>query len=118
MDFKGLLTGLLERVDGAIAGFFCGMDGIGVENVVYAQSIDAAPTEVELTTVLKAVNDVAANLKTGSVSRIILETEKMNIVLEQFSDDYFLCVLMKPDGNVGRGRIELKKLSKKLRKEL
>lgn len=118
MNFKSLLTGLLERVNGAVAGFFCGMDGIGVENVVYAQGIDAAPTEVELTTVLKTVNDVAANLKTGSVSRIILETEKMNIVLEQFSDDYFLCVLMKPDGNVGRGRIELKKLSKKLREEI
>lgn len=118
MDFKGLLTGLLERVDGAVAGFFCGMDGIGVENVVYAQGIDVAPTEVELTTVLKAVNDVAANLKTGSVSGIILETEKTNIILEQFSDEYFLCVLMKPDGNVGRGRIELKKLSKKLREEI
>jgi predicted regulator of Ras-like GTPase activity (Roadblock/LC7/MglB family) len=118
MDFKTLLTELLERIDGSIAGFFCGMDGIGVENVVYARGIDAAPTEVELTTVLKTVNDVAINLKTGFVSRIMLETEKMNIVIEQFSDDYFLCVILKPDGNVGRGRIELKKISSELRKEL
>lgn len=118
MDFKELLTGLLERIDGSVAGFFCGIDGIGVENVVYAPGIDAAPTEVELTTVLKTVNDVAANLRTGYVSGLILETEKMDIIIEQLSSDYFLCVLMKPDGNVGRGRIELKKLSKELRKEI
>jgi predicted regulator of Ras-like GTPase activity (Roadblock/LC7/MglB family) len=118
MDFKELLAGLLERIDGSVAGFFCGIDGIGVENVVYAPGIDAAPTEVELTTVLKTVNDVAANLRTGYVSGLILETEKMDIIIEQLSSDYFLCVLMKPDGNVGRGRIELKKLSKELRKEI
>ena len=118
MDFNELLTDLLEPIDGSVAGFFCGIDGIGVENVVYAPGIDAAPTEVELTTVLKTVNDVAANLRTGSVSGLILETEKMDIIIEQLSSDYFLCVLMKPDGNIGRGRIELKKLSKELRKEI
>jgi predicted regulator of Ras-like GTPase activity (Roadblock/LC7/MglB family) len=118
MDFKELLSDLLERIDGSVAGFFCGIDGIGVENVVYAPGIEAAPTEVELTTVLKTVNDVAVNLKTGSVSGLVLETEKMNIIIEQFTRDYFLCVLMRPDGNIGRGRIELKKLSKELRKEI
>ncbi len=118
MNFKDILTAILERVDGAIAGFFCGTDGIGVENVTYAPGIEVTLTEVELTTVLKAVNDVAGNLKIGSVVGLILETEKMNVVIEQFSADYFLCVLLKPDGNVGRGRIELKKLAAELNKEL
>lgn len=117
MDFKDTLTGLLESIDGSIAGFFCGIDGIGVENVTYAPGIEPVLTEVELTTVLKVVNDVANNLKTGAVVRLILETEKMNFIIEQFNPDYFLCVLLKPDGNVGRGRIELKKLAKELRRE-
>ncbi len=40
MDFKQILTALVERADGAIAAFFCGTDGIGVESPVDGETVD------------------------------------------------------------------------------
>lgn len=118
MDFKQILTNLLERVDGTVAAFFCGTDGIGVENVTIKPDIEATVTEVELATALKVINDVSQNLALGRVSELLFETERITILIEKCKDDYFLCLLLKPSGNVGRGRIELKKLSSKLSKEI
>ena len=118
MDFKQTLRTLLERVEGAYAAFFCGTDGIGVDNVVLRPEVEATVTEVELATALKVINDVSQNLALGRVRELLFETEKITILIEKCKDDYFLCLLLKPAGNVGRGRIELKKLSAKLGKEI
>lgn len=118
MDFKELLMSLVERVDGTIGAFFCGTDGIGVENVTVRSDIEAAVTEVELATALKVVDDVSRNLALGRVAEVLVETEKITVLMEKFRDDYFLCLLLKPGGNVGRGRIELKKTVARLSKEL
>jgi len=118
VDFKNVLTALLERVEGTQAAFFCGTDGIGVDNITINPDVEATVTEVEVATALKVVNDVARNLALGAVKSLLFETEKVNILLEKVREDYFLCLLMKPTGNVGRGRIELKKLSAKLGKEI
>ena len=118
MDFKQALTTLLERVDGTVAAFFCGTDGIGVENITIKPDLETAVTEVELAMALKAITDVAQNLAVGRLAELIFETEKITILIEKAKEDYFLCLLLKPGGNVGRGRIELKKLAGKLAKEI
>ena len=118
MNFKDLLTALLDRIDGSTAAFFCGTDGIGVENVTYSQDVETAVTEVEVATALKVITDVSGNLDFGLVSSVIIETQKTTIVVEKIQNDYFLCVLLKKDANLGRGRLELKKLAAKINREL
>lgn len=118
MDFKSILTSLVERVDGTIAAFFCGTDGIGVDNFTINPDVEATVTEVELATALKVLTDVSQNLALGRVHEVLFETEKIIILIEKVKEEYFLCLLLKPGGNVGRGRIELKKYSAKLGKEI
>lgn len=118
MDFKQLLTALVERVEGTVAAFFCMSDGIGVENVITRPDVETTVTEVELATALKVVTDVSQNLALGRVYEVIVETEKVTALLEKVKEDYFLCLLLKPGGNVGRGRIELKKFAAKLNQEV
>jgi len=118
MNFKDLLTALLDRIDGSIAAFFCGTDGIGVENVTFSQEIESAVTEVEIATALKVITDVSRNLGFGAVSGVLIETEKTAAVVEKIQSDYFLCVLLKKDANLGRGRLEIKKLAAKINQEL
>ncbi len=74
--------------------------------------------EVELATALKVITDVSQNLALGRVTELLFETEKIIILIEKCKEDYFLCLLLKLGGNVGRGRIELKKLSAKLAQEI
>ncbi len=118
MNFKDLLTALLDRIDGSAAAFFCGTDGIGVENVTYSQDVETAVIEVEIATALKVITDVSNSLDFGPVSGVFIETEKTTVVVEKIQNDYFLCILLKKDANLGRGRLELKKLAAKINREL
>jgi predicted regulator of Ras-like GTPase activity (Roadblock/LC7/MglB family) len=118
MNFKDLLTVLLDRIEGAVAAFFCGTDGIGVENVVLGQNVETSVTEVEIATALKVITDVSDNLNFGNVSGFFLESDTVTAIVEKIQSDYFLCVLLKNNSNIGRGRLELKKLAAKINREL
>ena len=118
MNFKDLLNALRDRIDGSTAVFFCGTDGIGVENVTFSQDIEIAITEVEIATALKVISDVSNNLGFGSVSGVFIETDTTTAVVEKIQNDYFLCVLLKKDANLGRGRLEIKKLAAKIKQKL
>lgn len=109
MDYKVILQGLLDKVTGAIAASFCGTDGIGVETIFNDQQIDPLMAEVELATAYKVVTEVARHLEAGDIQELVFETQVYLVVLERLSPDYFLSLILKPTGNLGRARLELKR---------
>jgi len=117
MQFQQLLTQLLEKVDGALAASFCGADGIRVEAVAFREDLETAEMEVQIATMLKIVNRVMDNMAVGQVKSFIFEADKMSGILEKCGRDYFIVVMLKPGGNLGRARFELKKLAEKLASE-
>ena len=117
MEFQRLLTQLLERVDGALAASFCGADGIKVETVTFREDLETAEIEVHIATMLKIVNRVMGSLEVGEIRAFLFEAEKMVGLLEKCGKGYFIAVLLKPEGNIGRARFELRKLSEKLAEE-
>ena len=118
MDYKVILQGLLEKVSGAVAASFCGTDGIGVETIFNDQQIDPLMAEVELATAYKVVTEVARHLEAGDIQELVFETQIYLVVLERLSSDYFLSLILKPTGNMGRARLELKRAVSELSHEL
>jgi len=118
MEFNQLLTNLLERIDGALAASFCGIDGIAVETVTFRGDLEQSEAEVQIATMLKVLNRVVANLEVGEIKSFLFEADKLVGLLEKCGEDYFITVLLKPNGNIGRARHELHRLSQKLEKEV
>jgi predicted regulator of Ras-like GTPase activity (Roadblock/LC7/MglB family) len=118
MAFNQLLTTLLERIDGALAASFCGIDGIAVETVTFRSDLEQNEAEVQIATMLKILNRVVANLEVGEIKSFLFEAEKMVGLLEKCGEDYFIAVLLKPNGNIGRARHELHQLSQKMKNEV
>ena len=114
--FKRALAAIRDRVEGALAVSLIGLDGIAVESI----NDDDVPLDVlgaEFGGFIKSIRP-NAELNTGEVLQFALVTEKYITFLSAITPEYFVLLVMKPDGNYGRARFELAKAKDVLRGEL
>ncbi len=115
--FKDVLQGIRERVDGALAVSLIGLDGIAVETI----NDDHVPLDVmgaEFGGFIKSIRVSNTELNTGEVEQFSLVTDKYITFLSAVAPDYFILLVLRPDGNYGRARFELAKAKGSLRDEL
>ena len=115
--FKQVLQGIRDRVEGALAVSLIGLDGISVESI----KSDSVPLDVmgaEFGGFVKSVRLSNTDLDTGDVLQFALVTEKYITFLSAITPEYYVLLVMGPDGNYGRARFELEKAKHLLRDEL
>ena len=115
--FREVLTGIHERIEGAIAVSLIGLDGIAVHTVGGRQ----VPLDVlgaEFGGFIKSLRNANTELDTGDVLQFALVTEKYVTFLSEVTPEYYILLVMQPDGNYGRARFELAKAKHALRDEL
>lgn len=115
--FRNVLRSLQENVDGALAASLIGLDGIAVETV----GGTGVPLDVmgaEFGGFVKSVRHANTELNTGDVLQFSLVTEKYITFLSSVTPEYFILLVMAPEGNYGRARFELAKAKHLLRDEL
>jgi predicted regulator of Ras-like GTPase activity (Roadblock/LC7/MglB family) len=114
--FKDVLRGIISRVEGALAISLIGLDGIAIESVKDPN----VPLDVfgaEFGGFIKSVRP-NAELNTGEVLQFSLVTEKYITFLSAVTPEYFVLLVLRPDGNYGRARHELARARHLLRDEL
>ena len=67
---------------------------------------------------IKSIRLSNTELNTGEVKQFSLTTEKYITFLSAVTPEYFILLVLKPDGNYGRARFELAKAKLALRDEL
>ena len=115
--FRDVLSGLRERIEGAVAASLIGLDGIAVETV----GDRAVPLDVlgaEFGSFIKSIRHANTELNTGEVLQFSLVTEKYITFLSEVTPDYYILLVLDPGGNYGRARFELSKAKYLLRDEL
>ena len=115
--FRDVLTGLRERIEGAIAASLIGLDGIAVETVG-DREIPLDVLGAEFGSFIKSIRHANTELDTGEVLQFSLVTEKYITFLSAVTTDYYILLVLRPDGNYGRARFELSKAKYLLRDEL
>ena len=114
--FRQVLAGVKERVEGALAVSLIGLDGIAVETI-NDQQVPLDVFGAEFGGFVKSVRP-NTELNTGEVLQFALVTEKYITFLSAVTSEYFVLLVMRPDGNYGRARFELAKAKHLLRDEL
>lgn len=115
--FKQVLEGIRGRVEGALAVSLIGLDGIAIESI----EADSVPLDImgaEFGGFVKSVRLSNTDLDTGDVLQFALVTEKYITFLSAITPEYYVLLVMSPDGNYGRARFELAKAKHLLRDEL
>jgi predicted regulator of Ras-like GTPase activity (Roadblock/LC7/MglB family) len=120
MSFRAHLESVVNQVDGALACSVMGFDGISVETY---QKDEAGELElngawVEYANLLTQLKNAADVLKTGAVTELSVNSEKVLTIIRLVSPEYFLVLALKAEGNYGKGRYVLRITAPKVRAEL
>ena len=92
--FKQALAEIVEHTEGATGALIMGMDGIAVERHFLPEGSDANM-------------DIAATEVTSLV----------RVLARMLSPEYYVVLTLGPEGNLGRGRYELRKAELRLARE-
>jgi predicted regulator of Ras-like GTPase activity (Roadblock/LC7/MglB family) len=117
VNFREFLDEFRTTVEGTLAVTLIGTDGIPIDTVA-SEGLPLETISAELTSFLKGLRLSNTELDTGDVRQISVMTDRYTSVLSKVTSDYFLLVILSPDGNYGRARFELAKAKFKLQDEL
>ncbi|MDQ3754645.1 MAG: roadblock/LC7 domain-containing protein [Acidobacteriota bacterium] len=119
MVFKDILKQTLERTEGALGALIMGMDGIAVEKYLLDAGRDANldVAAAEFNQLLRNAQRAGKTMGYGALSEMVVSLDNMKFVMRLLSADYFIVLAIEPDGNLGRGRFELRKAELDLARE-
>jgi len=117
VSFRDVLREIRDRVDGTLAVSLIGLDGISVERI-NGNNVPLDAMGAEFGGIIKALSASNTDLNAGDVQQLSLVTEKYIAFVSAVTSEYYLLLVLKPDGNYGRARFELSRARQALRDEL
>ncbi|MBI4691745.1 MAG: roadblock/LC7 domain-containing protein [Nitrospirae bacterium] len=117
MSFSGILKEIVQRVDGAVSAMIIGADGMPVEEYASEKLIDLDDLSAEASAMIKDIGRAAETLGLGEAKEFSIISDKCGIITRKINMDYYLALVIKPDGNYGKGRFVLKTTIPKIEKE-
>lgn len=109
--FKEVLLDIFDRTEGCLGVLIMGTDGIAVEKVWQPGSAetDFDPAVAEYTSLINSAKRKNSKAGLGKLTEVTF-SGKSGIFIGRFiSDEYFIAMVLTPDGNFGRGRYELRR---------
>lgn len=97
-----------------------GTDGIAVQKVWQpaVTEFDFDISVAEYTSLIRSTKRTNSELGLGKLQEVALTSESGICLLRFVNDDYFIAMVLSPEGNFGRGRYELRRAALLLEKEL
>jgi predicted regulator of Ras-like GTPase activity (Roadblock/LC7/MglB family) len=109
--FKEALQTIVSNTDGSLGALIMGADGLSVEKFFNeegaAANLDVAAAE--FTSLVRSAARSGNDLALGGLREMVVALEQVTFLMRLFNKDYFVVLAMKPEGNLGRGRYELRK---------
>ena len=108
--FKSVLNDVLQKTEGCVGVVIMGTDGIPVEQV-WKQNGPETNLDIavaEFTTLLRNAQRTSNDMGLGSLRELMVMCDTTAFIMRLINTDYFLVLALNPDGNLGRGRYELR----------
>ena len=117
MPFSDVLKEVVNGTEGALGALIVGLDGIPVEEYAVSADIDLQSMTVEYSSLLKEIEKGSQAAQVGSTSEVTVIADKAMVMLRRLNEEYFFVLVIKPEGNFGKGRFLLRMSVPKLLKE-
>ena len=103
--FAETLKKVVDNVDGGIAAVIMGLDGIAVDTYVkLADRVDVNTVAMEFSFILTQVRKAGDSLAVGSLEELSVKAQRLLLVCRMLSPQYFIAIVMAPEGNFGKAR--------------
>ena len=117
MNFSEILKETVERVEGAVAAMIIASDGIPVQEYVSEKLIDLTGLGAEASAMIRDVSLAAENLGLGEAREFSIISDLCGIIMRKINDEYYMALVIRPDGNYGKGRFVLRTAIPKIESE-
>ena len=117
MNFIEVLKDTVDKVDGAVSAMIIASDGIAVEEYVSEKIIDLTGLGAEASAMIRDVGFAAENLGLGEAREFSIISDKCGIIMRKINSEYYIALIIKPEGNYGKGRFVLKTTVPKIESE-
>ncbi len=117
MSFADILKHMVDGADGALGALVVGLDGIPVDEYSVGSDLDLQSLTVEYSALIKEIEKGSQTLHLGSTNEVTVMAEKAMVMLRRLNEEYFIILIIKPEGNFGKGRFLLRMAVPKLLKE-
>jgi predicted regulator of Ras-like GTPase activity (Roadblock/LC7/MglB family) len=117
--FRELLQSIVQRTEGSLGALIMGLDGISVEKVI-GKAGDEANLDVaaaEFTSLVRNAQRTGNDIGLGNLRELVVSLDSAIVMMRLIGREYFVVLALSPEGNLGRGRYELRKAELKLAKE-
>ena len=117
--FKEALQAIVERTDGSLGALIMGADGLSVEKFFTDAGAEANldVAAAEFTSLVRNASRSGNDLDLGELRELVVSLSGVTFVMRLFTKDYFVVLALRPEGNLGRGRYELRKAELMLAQE-
>ena len=116
--FLDQLSQISNRIEGALALSLVARDGMPVESVSSDPSLDLEVLAAELVTQVRSITENHRELDVGEVQHFSVTTDRLTLMVSSVAADYYLLLVLGPEGNQGRARFELRRARLVLESEL
>lgn len=117
--FRQELERLVASCEGGVGAVLMGFDGIAVDvHVKPGAGVDVNTVTMELSYVLTQVRKAIDSLALGGLQELTVRAESLTIVMRVLTSEYFVGLVLLPDGNLGRGRYLLRVAAPRIQAEL
>jgi predicted regulator of Ras-like GTPase activity (Roadblock/LC7/MglB family) len=103
--FAETLKKIVDNVDGGIAAVVMGLDGIPVETYIRQNDkLDVTTVGMEFSFIITQVRKAGESLQVGNLEELAVKAQRLVLVCRMLSPQYFVAVVMTPEGNFGKCR--------------
>jgi len=103
--FAETLKKVVDNVEGGIAAVIMGLDGISVDTYIkLADRVDVNTVAMEFSFILSQVRKAGESLAVGSLEELSVKAQRLLLVCRMISPQYFIAIVMAPEGNFGKAR--------------
>lgn len=117
MNFLEVLKDTVDKVDGAVSAMIIASDGIPVQEYVSERLIDLTGLGAEASAMIRDIGYAAENLGLGEAREFSIISDMCGIIMRKINNEYYLALVIKPEGNYGKGRFVLKTAVPKIENE-
>jgi len=112
------LQGMLVELEEAAGIAIVGMDGIIVEEKKRDSQMDLQMLGAEFSGLFKSAGKLSESVEYGEVSELMSSTDRSIVILRRVTAEYFLMLIIRHDGNLGKARFVLRRALPLLKTEL
>jgi len=117
--FREILETIIERTEGSLGALIMGIDGIAVERSLKkaGEDVNLDVAAAEFTSLVRNAQRAGRDTGLGQLKELVASLDDAVVVMRLLGKDYFVVLAISPDGNLGRGRFELRKAELQMAKE-